>query len=150
MVDERSKGKPLLLLENHEGRTYPEFLRPKKLVGTRRYQELRANAPNKRFRFVRRKEETLDRISEPELARRPDHVVLRDDREDRSRDNVPVLVKGKRDHRLKIHGISEPALVRTHSKVEIVLKWNTYQRRDRIRQLLSQLLRIFWSSLLLA
>src|SRR4029079_6573604 len=88
------EGPALGLLQGYCGRTNSELFGAQQVICRRGTQECRAGAPDDAAapgRLFWREEEALRDVSEPCLTARPYHVMLGDERNNRARDQVPVL-----------------------------------------------------------
>src|SRR5258706_7001457 len=144
LVREKAGSDRPRLLQQHRGRARPPLLRAQRALRGRGQQERRAEAPDetapaRRLRW--REEEALRRVRQTEagaLARR-DPAVPVHDREDRARDEVPVVVELDRDDRLDVQLVDHAVGVPADAVVGVLLEGYADQRRDRIVELLGQL-----------
>ena len=101
-----------------------------------------AEDPAARGRLLRREEQALRGVAEPRAAVAGDHVVLVDDRQDRARDDVPVLVEADRHDRLDVERVALAVAAGAIAFVVVELQRHADERGDRVRQLFRELVRV--------
>src|SRR5512138_685288 len=112
MVKERPDGPLLLLLQDNDGWADPKLLRAEDFIGACRDEQYRANSPDEWFALVRREEKTLNRIAQAKLSAGADDIVLSHHGHDGPRYQIPILVQGEWNDRLKVHRVPEAVLTR--------------------------------------
>jgi len=122
------------------GTTKTELARAEEVVCRRWELQDGTGAPDDpaTARGLRREEQALHDVAETVLRRRADRVGLMDDRDDRSRDDVPVLRDRDRNDRLHVDQVAKPLAPLTGAPFEVALEWNADERRDRVLQLLGE------------
>ena len=145
LVGEDAQDPGALLGQRDGRRARAPFARPQDIVGRRRELEDGANSPYHRT-WVRRGEKgrELSGAEAPRIVTGGGQRRLFDDRQNRARDQIPLSVQVKGDHRLDVQHVLNP-VVRSDAAVHVVLQRNADEVGDRILCLLGQLGFIFRS-----
>lgn len=90
-------------------------------------------------RLIGREEKALRCVAQPGLiASDADRGFRRDNRNDRPRDEVPILIELERNHRLNVERVPH-RIRRTNTKIPVALQRHADEVGDRIVELLGQL-----------
>ena len=132
----------LLELEHHGGRPEAPVLVAEHIVGVGRQLRDRAHAPDQPARAGaggRQEGRELDVAEAEGAALAGNELRLPDQRHDRARDDVPVLVHLDRDHRLDVEDVLRPRQ-RPDVEVGVVLERHADQVADRVLRQLGEFL----------
>ena len=80
-----------LMLNYHWGRPDSELARAQQSIGARRHQEDRTGSPDEGLGMHRGKKNAFRRIAQAGLGRLPIHVLLTDDWDCRTAEQIPVF-----------------------------------------------------------